>query len=70
MTQTYNEFKVKFNGEKEIIKKEKTDRGTVRIDEFTANVNNEHMYSTFLYYEVAKKQPDVKPVSGVKPKQG
>ena len=63
MVQTYNEFKVVLNAKGEIIEKRLTDRGTVRISEFTARINNDHINSKKLYYELAEEQPEViKPV--------
>jgi hypothetical protein len=56
MVQTYNEFKVTFDDKGKIIEKNLTKRGTVRISEFTANVNNSYTDSTKLLYELAKKE--------------
>jgi hypothetical protein len=59
MVQTYNEFKVTFDREgKKIIDKTPTKRGTVRINEQTAKVNNTYVNSTKLLYELAKKEPE------------
>ena len=58
MVQTYNEFKVFFDNKKEVIEKKQTERGTVRISEFTASVNNRHTHSTGMLYELAVVKPD------------
>jgi len=57
MSQTYNEFKVVYNNGK-IIDKTLTKRGTVRINEQTANVNNSYSKSTNLLYELAEDKPN------------
>lgn len=58
MVQTYNEFKVVLNDNKEVIEKSLTKRGTVRISEHTAEVNNSYVDSTKLLYELAIDKPD------------
>ena len=51
MVQTYNEFKVTLDNKGKVMDKRQTERGTVRISEFTASVNNEYTRSTTLLYE-------------------
>lgn len=58
MIQTYNEFKVVLDDKGKIIEKRLTKRGTVRISEFTAGVNNQYTDSTGLLYELADEKPD------------
>lgn len=56
MVQTYNEFKVTFDDDGNVIEKSLTKRGTVRISSFTAGVNNTYTDSTKLLYELARKE--------------
>lgn len=67
MVQTYNELKVRLDNKGNVIDKVKTERGTVRISEFTASVNNGIMHSTHLLYELAEEQPEEKKKPGRKP---
>lgn len=65
MVQTYNEFKVILDNKGNIIKKNATERKTVRISEYTANVNNQYVDSTKLLYELAgekSNETDVKKI--------
>ena len=69
MVQTFNEFKVTLlNGEIET--KEQTERGTVRISQETADINNYYVNSKLLYYELAEVQPEIKPKEEPKKKAG
>lgn len=62
MVRTYNEFKVIFNGN-EVVEKIPTKRGSVRISEETANVNNKYSNSTKLVYELAEEKQTPEQVS-------
>ena len=52
MVKTFNEFKVFFGNNGEVLEKKQTKRGTVRISEQTAAVNNYYSNSTMLRYEL------------------
>lgn len=55
MVQTYKEFKLSSSG-----KKTQTERGTVRISEHTASVNNLYSDSTKLQYELVPEKIEPK----------
>jgi len=67
MIQTYNEFKAVLDNKGKVIEKKQTERGTVRINEQTAKVNNLYTKSTGLLYELSETQPEVKNKPGRKP---
>jgi len=57
----YNEYQVIFRmrkGKMEIIEKIPTDRGSVSIDDVTAELMNEKTQKTKLYYELAGQKND------------
>lgn len=59
MIQTYNEFKVITDAKGNVIEKQKTARGAVRISEYTAGVNNSYTKSTKLLYELAEETEEI-----------